>query len=139
MLFAELENLDGEADEDGDKDNKKNIVETKSGDKSGGKSNKKTNTLSGEKSDGKKNKESITFPSAQPSDSFANKDGEVNNSPGSINSAGDTIDELKAALENGKELTGEEIANAKETIMGFRNAAAILFKKAEDLEKLLAN
>jgi len=100
---------------------------------------KKTNTLSGKKSDGKNNKESIIFPSAQPSDSVGTKDGEVNNGSGSTNSSGATIDKLKAALENGKELTVEEIANAKETIMGFRNAAAILVKKAEDLEKLLAN
>ena len=133
MLFAELENLNGEADEDGAKDNKKNIVETKSGDKSSGKSNKKTNTHSG-----KKNKGSI-ISSAQPSDSFGTNDEEINNGPGSTNSAGDVTDKLKAALESGKELTVEEIANAKETIMGFRNAAAILVKKAEDLEKLLAN
>ena len=138
MLSAELENLNSEDNEDGAKDNEKNIAGTKSGKKSVGKSNNKSSMHSGKKSGGKKNKDS-TSPSAQATDSFVTKDGEVNGGQGSVNSASDTVDKLKAALESDKELTVEEIATAKETIMGFRNAAAILIKKAEDLEKLLAN
>jgi len=55
----------------------------------------------------------------------------------SENAGGESLTDLKAALESDKKLSSAEISTAKKTIMGFRSAAALLFKQADDLQKLL--
>ena len=116
MFLAELEGLDG-ADETGGDD--KNIGAKSSAKKSIKKNYKKDSLVS------------------QASDSGYNKAEAPSGELDSLKSAGESINSLKAALESNKKLSAAEIDTAKKTIMGFRSAAAVLFKQAEDLQKLL--
>ena len=119
MFLAELEGLDGEDDTAGDDKN----ISAKS-------SSKKTNNANKQKY----KQDSLV---SQASDSGYNKAEAQSGELDSLKSAGESINSLKAALESNKKLSAAEIDTAKKTIMGFRSAAAVLFKQAEDLQKLL--